>query len=140
MPRITPQSAKAKGRRLQSRIVKDLQEALSLNDDDVRPAIMGETGMDIKLMSVSAREKVGLAIECKNTEKLQIWAALEQAAAHVGTAEQLATCVVFTRNRAKTYAVVEWEHLLKMLKLMSCSTDALNAVKLIEDSMKQGTV
>ena len=60
-------------------MAKDLQEALSLTDDDIRPAIMGEKGMDIKLMSVSARERVGLAIECKNTEKLNIWEALKQA-------------------------------------------------------------
>jgi len=75
---------------------------------------MGETGIDIKLMSADARRLIGLAIECKNTERLNIWEALKQAednAEKVGEAP----CVVFTRNRSRAYAVVEWDYLLTLL-------------------------
>ena len=51
-------SAKAKGRRLQNKI-RDLllEEFKELEPDDIRTAIMGETGEDIKL-SPAARRKI----------------------------------------------------------------------------------
>ena len=119
-------SAKAKGRRLQDKVVRDLQEAFSLNDDDIRPAIMGEKGIDIKLMSDRSRRAVGLAIECKNTEKLNIWDALKQAAENAGQTME-APAVVFTRNRSKTYVVIEWEKLIELLMSQTCSTPASSA-------------
>ena len=39
---------------------------------------MGESGRDIRL-SPSAEKVVPFDIECKNTEKINIWSALEQA-------------------------------------------------------------
>ena len=75
----TPSSRKAKGRRLQNKVSELLLERHDdLEPDDIRGAIMGESGEDIK-MSPLARRKIPLSIECKNQEKLNIWSALTQA-------------------------------------------------------------
>ena len=50
-------SAKSKGRRLQNQVKELLLEAFTeLEPDDIRTAIMGETGDDIKLSPAARRE------------------------------------------------------------------------------------
>jgi hypothetical protein len=51
-------------------------------------------------------------VECKNQEKLNIWSSLEQAEENSGNHSPL---VIFKRNRSKTYAVLEFDELLKLL-------------------------
>ena len=77
-------SAKAKGRRLQNKI-RDLllEEFKELEPADIRTAIMGETGEDIKL-SPAARRKIPYSFECKNQEKINIWESLNQAEENSG--------------------------------------------------------
>jgi hypothetical protein len=96
---LKPSSAKAKGRRLQNNVADLIREAGFLADPDVRPAIMGETGMDVKL-STEARGFWPYAMELKNTERLNIWSAIAQASAHAER-EQLKPMVVFSRNRER---------------------------------------
>ena len=112
-------SAKAKGRRLQNKI-RDLllEEFKELGPDDIRTAIMGETGEDIKL-SPAARRKIPYSFECKNQEKLNIWNSLEQAEQNAGKHIPL---LIFKRNRSKTYAVLEFGKLLELLDEGSEST------------------
>jgi len=106
-------SCKAKGRRLQDAVAKSLQETYtSLREGDIQVAIMGQSGRDIKL-SPSAEDIIPFDIECKNTEKLSIWAAMEQAESN--KKEGRIPLVIFKRNRSKTYAVIEWEKLLELL-------------------------
>lgn len=102
-------SAKAKSRRLQNDISTRLNKALGL---DSRPAIMGESGMDIKL-SKEDRQVFPFAIEAKNREKLNIWEALSQAQAN---SEGLKPLVVFKRNRPKVYVTMEFEDFLELLQ------------------------
>jgi len=72
-------SAKAKGRVLQNYVVKLLLKAFPmLEDDDIKGAIMGERGEDIKL-SPLARKKIPFSFECKNVERLRFWQSVEQA-------------------------------------------------------------
>ena len=106
-------SAKAKGRRLQNKI-RDLllEEFKELEPDDIRTAIMGETGEDIKL-SPAARRKIPYSFECKNQEKLNIWSSLEQAEENSGDYPPI---LIFKRNRSKTYVTVELEEFLKFIK------------------------
>ena len=106
-------SRKAKGRRLQNKIRDLLIEHFSevLEDDDIRCAIMGESGEDLKL-SPAARKLIPYSIECKNQEKLNIWGALEQAEENSGKHSPL---VIFKRNRSKTYAILEFDKLLELL-------------------------
>lgn len=111
---MKPRSAKAKGRKLQTEVKQLILDAFPLlEEDDVKPAIMGESGEDIKL-SPAARKLFPYSVECKNTEKLNIWSALEQA--ETNTKDGLNPIVFFRRNRSKTYVVMEAEHFLSLVK------------------------
>jgi hypothetical protein len=112
---MSTKSKKAKARRLQDRVVKDLYERFPgrLKADDIRPALMGERGVDIKVAK-RAREVVRFAIECKNQEQLSIFAAIEQAE-YNAVKEGLPPAVVFSRNRAEPWVAIRWEELLELL-------------------------
>jgi hypothetical protein len=95
---MRPQSAKAKGRRLQQETRDAILAAFpSLEPDDVRSTSMGASGCDL-LLSPAARRLFPFSVECKNTEALNVWKALAQAAkgATLGTTP----IVVFRRNHA----------------------------------------
>jgi hypothetical protein len=104
-------SAKAKGRRLQNAVAQAIRERFNLQPDDVRPAVMGDSGEDIKLSS-AARTFFPFAVECKNTERLDVWGAIRQAEANAG---EHIPAVIFTRNRAKTYVILEFDRFLEVL-------------------------
>ena len=106
-------SGKAKGRRLQNKIRDLLLEHFSdkLEPDDVKVAIMGESGEDIKL-SPAARKLIPYSFECKNQEKLSIWSSLEQAAENSGDYPPV---LIFKRNRSKTYVTIELDEFLKLI-------------------------
>ena len=106
-------SAKSKGRRLQNQIKELLLESFKeLEPDDVRSAIMGETGEDIKL-SPAARRQIPYSFECKNQEKINIWESLNQAEENSGDYPPV---LIFKRNRSKTYAVLELEDFINLIK------------------------
>jgi hypothetical protein len=110
---MKPRSAKSKGKRLQN-TVRDLilEHFPQLEPDDVVSTLMGDSGTDIKL-SPAARKVFPYAPECKNTEKLAVWAALEQAEknAKQGTYPLL----FFKRNRSKMYVAMEVEHFFQLI-------------------------
>ena len=105
-------SAKSKGRRLQNQIKELLLETFNeLEPDDIRSAIMGETGEDIKL-SPAARRQIPYSFECKNQEKINIWESLNQAEENSGDYPPV---LIFKRNRSKTYAVLELEDFIDLI-------------------------
>ena len=105
-------SRKNKGKRLQNKVRDILLEAFQdLEQDDIRSAIMGESGEDIKL-SPAARKLFPFSVECKNQEKLNIWSSLEQAETNSGNHIPI---VIFKRNRSKTFVALEFEKLLELL-------------------------
>jgi len=110
---MKPRSAKNKGKRLQNTVRDLILEKFNskLEPDDVRSITMGESGEDI-LLSPAARRLFPFSIECKNQEKLNIWSSLEQAEGNSGNHPPL---LIFKRNRSKTYAVLEFDELLKLL-------------------------
>lgn len=109
---MRPSSAKAKGRRLQDHVRKRVLETFTqLEEDDVKTAIMGESGEDVHL-SPAARKLFPFSVECKNQESLNIWRALDQA---MENAEKGTPLVVFKRNHSKVYVALEFEHLLTLL-------------------------
>ena len=126
---MRPQSAKAKGRRLQQWVRDTLlsfASGLQLTADDIHSTSMGAQGEDIQL-SPAARAVYPFSIECKNTEKLNIYAALEQAEAHAHKtyyhesgqihARQARTpLLVFKRNHSKTYVALEFEEFLRLTR------------------------
>lgn len=109
---IQPNSAKAKGRRLQQ-WVRDhiLALFLQLEPDDVRSTSMGAGGEDVQL-SPKAREYVPYQIECKNKAKSQIHTYYAQAKEH-GDREPL---VIVKMDRDIPLAVVSAEHFFKLLR------------------------
>ena len=108
-------SGKAKGRRLQNKVRDVLIEHFSdkLEPDDIKVAIMGESGEDIKL-SPAARKLIPYSFECKNQEKLSIWSSLEQAAENSGDYPPV---LIFKRNRSKTYVTIELEEFIKLINV-----------------------
>ena len=106
-------SRKNKGKRLQNRIRDLILETFKdkLEPDDVRTITMGDSGEDI-LLSPVARKLFPFSVECKNQERLSIWDALIQAEDNSG---EHAPLLIFKRNRSKTYAVLEFKELLKLL-------------------------
>ena len=109
---MKPRSAKNKGKRLQNKVRDIILEKFDkLEPDDVRSITMGDSGEDI-LLSPAARRLFPFSVECKNQEKLNIWESLDQAEGNSGKHTPL---VIFKRNRSKTYAVLEFEELLKLL-------------------------
>ena len=119
---LKTQSCKGKGRRLQQSVARDIIEAFDdLKPDDVRSTSMGAGGEDVQ-MSTAARRQMPYSIECKNTERLNIWNAIEQCRSN---APQAATpLVVFKRNRSETYAVVPWAHLVRLRKRLRAAPAA----------------
>ena len=105
-------SAKNKGKRLQNSFRDLLLETFTqLEPDDIRSAIMGESGEDIKL-SPAARKFIPYSFECKNQEKLNIWEALSQAEENAGDYNPV---LIFKRNRSETYAVITVKKFIELI-------------------------
>ncbi len=105
-------SCKAKARRLQNVVCEDLRKVFGFTASDIKAAVMGESGIDIKL-SNAARKLIPFAFECKATENLQLWAALDQAEDNA-TRENLLPALVFKRNRSDIYVALPWRVFLKL--------------------------
>jgi hypothetical protein len=109
---VKPASAKAKGRRLQQAVRDMLLDASPrLEADDIRSTSMGASGEDL-LFSPAARRVYPIAPECKNTERLNVWAAIKQARAHA--TEGQVPAVFFTRNREEVWACVPASELVRL--------------------------
>ena len=106
-------SKKGKGRRLQNYVVEKLLFLFpKLEQDDIKGAVMGESGEDIKL-SPAARKIIPYSFECKNQERLNIWSSLNQAEDNCKGFDPV---LIFKRNRTKTYACVDFDLFLNLIK------------------------
>ena len=112
---MKPQSAKAKGRRLQQQIMHDLLSLFPhLADDDIRSTSMGAGGEDIQL-STAARRVLPYTFEAKNQVRVNIWSAIEQA--HKNNPSPAHTpIVIFKKNGERPYVAFEWAHFLQLIK------------------------
>ena len=109
---MKPQSAKAKGRRLQQQFRELLIEELGIHPEDIESRSMGAGGEDL-IMARAAREKFPYSIECKNVEKLNVWEAYKQASENSKDYEPL---VVMKKNNHKTLVVLDAESFVKLFK------------------------
>ena len=109
---MKPQSAKAKGRRLQQQFRELLIEELGIHPEDIESRSMGAGGVDL-IMARAAREKFPYSIECKNVEKLNVWEAYKQAEENSKDYEPV---VVMKKNNHKTLVVIDAEHFVKIHK------------------------
>lgn len=111
---MKPASAKAKGRLLQQkvrdRILKQYPH-LEL-DVDVRSAIMGETGEDIKL-SGRARDVFPYSVECKSLKAIAVYNYYDQCVNN--TPKGCQPLVVMKQDRRKPLAVVDFEHFMELV-------------------------
>ena len=105
---MKPQSAKAKGRKLQQWVRDQLIEHRNIHPEDIESRSMGAGGEDL-IMARDARQKFPYSIECKNQEKLNIWDAHTQAQANSG---DHAPIVFIKKNGKKPLAVVDAEHFI----------------------------
>jgi len=110
---MKPSSAKAKGRALQNWVRDQLLKTFyTLEPDDIKAAVMGESGADIKL-SPAARKEIPYKFEAKNQERVNVWAAYEQAQGHEGSGEAV---VVIKKNHHSPLAIVDAEHFFKIIQ------------------------
>lgn len=111
--RMSPRSAKAKGRKLQQWVVERLLNIFSgLTDKDVRSTPMGVNGVDVQL-STAAYEKFPYDIECKNTERMTtLYNYYEQAISHESGGEPL---LIVKMNHKKPLAIVDAEHFIEVI-------------------------
>jgi len=107
---MKPSSAKAKGRNFQNKVRKMIMDHLGINEHDIKTAVMGESGMDIKLSS-EGRKKFPFAVECKKVEKISIWKCYEQACEN---SEDLIPMLVFSKNNSKILVCFEFDKLLDL--------------------------
>ena len=114
----TARSRISKGRNFQKKIKELIQECFDLNEDDIRTAIGAENGPDVILINKESRDKVGLAIECKNSQSLSIWKALDQAKAHAKNTN-LEPTLIFHRSvqgNSDVWLTCPFEHYLNLRK------------------------
>ena len=110
---MKPQSAKSKGRLLQQLVANGLLgEFPHLCSDDIKSTSMGASGIDVQLSSV-AKQSIPFSFECKNQEKINIWASIDQA--KTNTAEGTNYAVVFKRNKEKPQVAIAWTTFLKLI-------------------------
>lgn len=111
----TPSSRKAKGRKLQQ-YVRDQIIARGngqIREEDVRSAIMGESGQDVWINSLiqGLFFRKHIQIECKNQERVNVWKSYEQAANHGHEIPVL----IIKKNRHRPLAVVDLKVFLDLL-------------------------
>ena len=110
---IKVRSAKNKGVRLQNWIKERIHHHFPMIQyDHVKCAIMGEGGEDIRLTE-EARAILPVKIEAKNTEKVSVWAAYDQATSHIELATPL---LIIKKNRRKPLAVIDADYMFKLLR------------------------
>ena len=113
-------SAKAKGRTLQNYVRDELRKIFvdkwtkvpKLEYDDIKSQTMGMGGEDIVLSPI-AKKLIPYSFECKNTERLNLWGSLKQCE---DNCEDRDPVLVFKKNRSTTYAVIEFETLIKLIR------------------------
>ena len=109
---MKPQSAKAKGRKLQQWFPRLLVDALDMDEEDMESRPMGSQGEDI-IMGKLSRNKFPYSIECKNQEAVNVWKAYAQAQENCKSYEPL---VVIKRNRSKPLVLVDAEHFVSLFE------------------------
>ena len=97
---------------MQNWIRELLIEEIDIHEEDIKTAVMGESGEDI-IMARAAREKFPFSVEAKNVEKLNVWTAYEQACSNCGNNEPL---LIMKKNRKKPLVVMDAEKFIQLIK------------------------
>ena len=110
----TPRSRKSKGAKFQNEVRDLILEKFSdrLEPDDIKTAVMGESGVDIKL-SPAAQRLFHFAVECKRTEKISLRQWWRQA--RENSNEKLKPLVITKQNREEPLVVLSLQDFLDLL-------------------------
>ena len=111
--KMSPRSAKAKGRKLQTWVAEKLLSLLKrVTELDIKSTPMGVNGVDVQLSTV-AYKQFPYNIECKNTERMTtIYIYYEQAESHNYKGEPL---LIIKMNRKKPLAIIDAEHFIEVV-------------------------
>lgn len=108
-------SAKAKGRRCAAEVKKLLIKFSDiLNEGDIVVTPSSVPGPDLHLSPFALRI-FPFVIECKNQEKMNIWASLEQCLSHKSSLNQIPV-LFFKRNKSDLYVALLAEDFMKNFK------------------------
>ena len=110
----TPRSRKSKGAKFQNEVRDLILEKFSdrLEPDDIKTAVMGESGVDIKL-SPAAQRLFHFAVECKRTEKISLRQWWRQA--RENSNEKLKPLVITKQDREEPLVVLSLQDFLDLL-------------------------
>ena len=112
---MRPQSAKAKGRRLQQWAADQYKARFPhLEGNDVRSLSMGASGDDL-ILSPAALSVLPYNYEMKNCENFQLWATLRQTEARHESDEHY-PCIVVKRNHINPLCVIPFGHFAHLLR------------------------
>ena len=106
---MKPQSAKAKGRKLQQWVRDQLIEHRDIHPEDIESRSMGAGGEDL-IMARDARQKFPFSIECKNQEKLNVWDAYQQATDNSGDYDPI---LIMKKNGKRPLVVLDAENFIR---------------------------
>lgn len=113
---IKVSSAKSKGRELQKRICQDISDVIGISYDQkddfclIHSREMGQSGCDIVLRG-EAKRLFPYSIECKNTESLSLYAAIDQAKSNIY--DQTEWMVIHKRKGSDPIVIMDWAGFLK---------------------------
>ena len=111
---MKPASIKNKGRLLQKWVVYQILSRFSaLTEDDVTSRSMGAGGEDV-LLSPKARSKFPFSIECKNTQRINLYKFYEQAVQNSKDSHE--PLLIVKSNGRKPLAVVDCEWFIRKWK------------------------
>ena len=110
----TPRSRKSKGAKFQNEIRDLLLEKFSdqLEPDDIKTAVMGESGTDIKL-SPAAQKLFQFAVEAKRCEKIALRQWWKQAKENSN--DKLKPLVITKQNREEALVILSLQDFLDLL-------------------------
>lgn len=100
-------SCKAKGARLQNWVADVIERVHGFRPD---VAVGGENGKDVK------DRELPYSIECKNQERVNVWAAYKQATDNAGEDDE--PLVFIKRNHHKPLAVVDAEWVIQRMTII----------------------
>lgn len=118
--RISPKTAKAKGKDFENQIAEMLRSFLGVPETDIKRARAGNRESDIQF-SDEARRRFPYHIECKNSRTAQVPAWIKQMETDLAHHRRngipyRSGMVVFKEHGNKTpYALIRFDHLLRLL-------------------------
>lgn len=116
----TPASRKAKGRNFQYFIARRLAKVFGIEfdqQDDLCPIHsreMGQSGADVFIREREMHNKFPFDIECKNQEKISLYAYIRQAEAN--TTEGRNWLIFHKKNHSKPIAVLDAEVFFQLIE------------------------